>query len=162
MNNWEDKWMNKQPNEQRCILCSKVFSVEWYFSSVIIRDGRLGQNQSCVFVCINVIRVCVLLVCVPMRYSCMCVLIWWFSICACMSLQWRHNGHDNVSNHQPHDCLLIRLFRRRSKKISKLRVTGLCAGNSPGPVPEFPTQMASNAANVSIWWRHHVHDADGP
>ena len=24
--------------------------------------------------------------------------------------------------------------RRRSKKISKLRVTGLCAGNSPGPV----------------------------
>ena len=29
---------------------------------------------------------------------------------------------------------LKRLFRRRSKKISKLRVTGLCAGNSPGPV----------------------------
>ena len=28
----------------------------------------------------------------------------------------------------------IRLFRRRSKKTSKLRVTGLCAGNSPGPV----------------------------
>ena len=26
------------------------------------------------------------------------------------------------------------LFRRRSKKTSKLRVTGLCAGNSPGPV----------------------------
>ena len=21
---------------------------------------------------------------------------------------------------------------------------------------EFPTQMASNAENVSIWWRHHV------
>ena len=32
------------------------------------------------------------------------------------SLQWRHNGHDSVSNHQPHDCLLNRLFRRRSKK----------------------------------------------
>ena len=28
--------------------------------------------------------------------------------------------------------LLNRLFRSRSKKISKLRVTGLCAGNSPG------------------------------
>ena len=27
-----------------------------------------------------------------------------------------------------------RLFRRRSRKTSKLRVTGLCAGNSPGPV----------------------------
>ena len=25
-------------------------------------------------------------------------------------------------------------FRRRSKKTSKLRVTGLCVGNSPGPV----------------------------
>ena len=25
---------------------------------------------------------------------------------------------------------------------------------SPG---EFPAQMASNAENVSIWWRYHVH-----
>ena len=71
------------------------------------------------------------------------------------SLQWRHNGRDNVSNHQPHDCLLNSLFRRRSKKTSKLRVTGLYVGNSPG-TGEFPTQMASNAENVSIWWRHHV------
>ena len=50
------------------------------------------------------------------------------------SLRWRHNGRDGVSNHQPHDCLLNRLFRRRSKKMSKLRVTGLCVGKSPGPV----------------------------
>ena len=49
-------------------------------------------------------------------------------------LQRRHNEHDSVSNHQPHDCLLNRLFRRRSKKTSELRVTGLCVGNSPGPV----------------------------
>ena len=68
------------------------------------------------------------------------------------TLQWRHNGSDSVSNHQPHDCLLNHLFRRRSKKTSKLRVTGLCAGNSP-VTGEFPAQMASNAANVSIWWR---------
>ena len=68
----------------------------------------------------------------------------------------RHNGRDGVSNHQPHDCLLNRLFRHRSKKRSKLRVTGLCAGNSPG-TGEFPAQMASNAEKVSIWWRHH-HD----
>ena len=60
-----------------------------------------------------------------------------------LPLQWRHNGHDGVSNHQPHDCFLSRLFRRRSKKTSKLRVTGLCAGNSPG-TGEFPAQMASN------------------
>ena len=71
-----------------------------------------------------------------------------------VALRWRHNGRDSVSNHQPHDCLLNRLFRRRSKKTSKLRVTGLCVGNSPG-TGEFPAQMASNAENVSIWWRHH-------
>ena len=50
------------------------------------------------------------------------------------ALQWRHNGRDCVSNQQPRDCLLKRLFRLRSKKTSKLRVTGLCAGKSPGPV----------------------------
>ena len=50
------------------------------------------------------------------------------------SLHWRHNDHDGISNHQPNGCLLNRLFRRRSKKTSKLRVTGLCVGNSPGPV----------------------------
>ena len=71
-----------------------------------------------------------------------------------ISLQWRHNGRNSVSNHQPHECLLNRLFRRRSKKTSKLRVTGLCAGNSP-ETGEFPAQMASNAENASIWWRHH-------
>ena len=70
-------------------------------------------------------------------------------------LQWRHNGLDGVSNHQPHHCLLSRLFGRRSKKTSKLRVTGLCAGNSPG-TGEFPAQMASNAENAFIWWRHHA------
>ena len=36
-----------------------------------------------------------------------------------------HYERDGVSNHQPHDCSLNRLFRRRSKKTSKLRVTGL-------------------------------------
>ena len=71
------------------------------------------------------------------------------------SLQWRHSGSDGVSNHQTRDCFLNRLFRRRSKKTSKLRVTGLCAGNSP-ETGEFPAQRASNAENVSIWWRHHV------
>ena len=70
------------------------------------------------------------------------------------TLQWRHNGCDSVSNHQPHDCLPNRLFRRRSKKTSKHCVTGLCVGNSPG-TGEFPAQMDSYAENVLIWWRHH-------
>ena len=47
------------------------------------------------------------------------------------TLRWRHNERDGVSNHQPHDCLLNRLFKRRSKRTSKLWVTGLCEGNSP-------------------------------
>ena len=71
-----------------------------------------------------------------------------------LALQWRHNGRDGVSNHQPHDCLLIRLFGCKSKKTSKLRVTGLCEGNSP-VTGEFPAQRVSNTEKVSIWWRHH-------
>ena len=91
-------------------------------------------------------------------------------------LQWRHNGRDSVSNHQPYHYLLNRLFRCRSKKTTKLRVTCPCAGTSPG-TGEFPAQMASNAdfvpfddvimhlfrlwptskkMNHSIWWRHHA------
>ena len=71
------------------------------------------------------------------------------------TLGWRHNGRDSVSNHQPHDCLLNCLFGRGSKKTSKLRVTGLCVGNSP-VTGEYPAQMASDAESVSIWWRHHA------
>ena len=74
--------------------------------------------------------------------------------CTPSSLRWRHNGGDSVSNHQPSECLLNRLIMCRSKKTSKLRVAGLCVGYSPG-TDEFPAQMASNAGNVSIWWRHH-------
>ena len=70
------------------------------------------------------------------------------------TLRWRHNELDGVSDHQPHDCLLNRLFGSRSKKTSKLRVTGLYSENSPG-TDEFPAQMTSNLGNVSIWWRHH-------
>ena len=77
------------------------------------------------------------------------------------SLQWRHNQRDGISNHQPHDCLLKRLFRRRSKKTSKLCVTSLCEGNSP-VTGEFPAQRASNAENVSIWWRHHGNEGVMP
>ena len=76
------------------------------------------------------------------------------------TLQRRHSGRDGVSNHQHYDCLLNRLFRRKSKKTSKLRVTGLCAGNSP-VTDEFPAYRTSNAENVSIWWRHHDMAANG-
>ena len=72
-----------------------------------------------------------------------------------ISLQWRHNGRDDIWNHQPHECLLNRLFRCRWKKTSKLRFTGLCEGNSP-VTGEFSAQRVSNAENVAIWWRHDV------
>ena len=81
--------------------------------------------------------------------NCSATYVFYSSIAMLTSLQWRHNGCDSVSNPQPHHCLLNRIFRHRSNKTSKLRVTGLCAGKSPG-TGEFPAQMTSNAENVSI------------
>ena len=65
------------------------------------------------------------------------------SVMRFVPLQWCHNERDGVSNHRRLDCLLNRLFRRRSKKISNT-------------APLTPSQRASNAENVSIWWRHHA------
>ena len=77
--------------------------------------------------------------------------------------------HNSVNCHHHNDVIMSALAsqvssliivcstvnsRRRSKKTSKLRVTGLCAGNST-VTGEFPTQSVSIAENVSIWWRHH-------
>ena len=71
------------------------------------------------------------------------------------SLQWHHNGCNGISNHQSQDCFLNHSFRHKSKKTSNLRVTGLCAGNSP-VTGEFPPKKASNAENVFIWWCYYV------
>ena len=69
-------------------------------------------------------------------------------------LEWRHNERDGGSNHRCLDFSLSCLFRRRSKKSSKLFVSVLCEGNLP-VTGGFPSQRASNAENYSIWWRHH-------
>ena len=76
-----------------------------------------------------------------------------FAVSTCKFI-WRWRCNDGGSNHQPYDCLINCLFRHRWKKTSKLRVTGLCEGNS-SVIGEFPTQRDSNVENVSIWWRHH-------
>ena len=55
---------------------------------------------------------------------------------------------------KPASRLFIQPFIR-SKKTPKLRVTGLCEGNSP-VTGEFPAQKISDAENVPIWWRHHT------
>ena len=41
------------------------------------------------------------------------------------------------------------------RKHQSLASLALCAGISPVN-GEFPEQMANNAENVSIWWRHHA------
>ena len=51
--------------------------------------------------------------------------------------------------------------RHRSKRTSKLHVTGLCEGNSL-VTGEFPTKRASNAENVSMWWHHHETSSHRP
>ena len=72
------------------------------------------------------------------------------------ALQCRHNGRDGVSNHQLHDCLFNHILKVLIKENIKAPRSWLCAENSP-VTGEFPAQRASNAENVSIWWRHHVH-----
>ena len=80
----------------------------------------------------------------------------------CYSLRWRHNERDGVSDHQPRDCLLNRLFRRRWKKTPKIRVTGLCVGNSPvtGEFPAHKGQWRRKCFHLmmSSWmWRTELH-----
>ena len=73
------------------------------------------------------------------------------------SLQGRHHERDCVSNHRRLDCLLNHLCRRRSRKTSKLPVTGLCEGNSP-VTDAFQRQRASNKEMLhlmtSSWCRY--------
>ena len=71
-----------------------------------------------------------------------------------MAIERRHNELDAVPDRRRLHWLLNCWFKHRSKKTSKLRVTGLCVGNSP-VAGEFPAQRASNAESISIWWRHH-------
>ena len=68
-----------------------------------------------------------------------------------LALQRRYNGRNGIPNHQPHDCLLNRLFRHISKKTSKLCVTGLCAGNYPW----IPRTNGPLRGKCFHWWRHH-------
>ena len=84
--------------------------------------------------------------------TCLCRQVWFYASSTTPSmvttLHWRHNERDGDLNHRRLDCLLKRLFRHISKKILKLRVTGFCK--------RIPlSQGASNAENVSTWWRHH-------
>ena len=120
----------------------------WYSFDLVERNFLL---ISCLYSCfIHYLRLPIIF---PLKWF----LLWnniFISSTITVTLQWRHNERNGVSNHRRPDCLLNRLFMRRSKKTAKLRVTGLCEGNSP-VTGEFPTQRASNAENISISWRNH-------
>ena len=75
-----------------------------------------------------------------------------------LSLQWRHNKRENVSNHQHHDCLL---------NIKAPRLWPLCARNSPGPVNSPHNGAVARKifpfddVIMSYWHdRCHIHHAD--
>ena len=59
-----------------------------------------------------------------------------------------------IRNHWRLDCLLNHLFGHRSKKILKLRATGLREGISP-MTGEFPAHRVSNVEYVFILLSHH-------
>ena len=111
------------------------FKVEslWYISKVYI--GDLSYNFSWSVLCLEIFEA-ISRISNPHK-----------------TLRWCHNEPVGISNHQPYDCLPNRSFRRRSKKTSKLRVTGLCVGNS-SVTSEFPAQMASKASLAFVWGIH--------
>ena len=76
-----------------------------------------------------------------------------------IALQWRHNEHGDVSNHQPHVWLLNRSFRRRSNKTSKRRVTGVCVWNRPlnSPHKAQATRNIFPFDDVIIWLDKLIH-----
>ena len=72
-----------------------------------------------------------------------------------VSLQWRHNGRDGVSDHQPYDCSLNCIFKEQIKENSQ----SAASQASVREIHRWPVNSltkTSNAKNVSIWWRHHV------
>ena len=89
--------------------------------------------------------------------------------CLCIYIQWPFQHYNDVIMSMIASQITSLTFVYSTvysgadqMKTSKLRVTGLCVGNSPG-TGKFPALMANNAENVSIWWRHHEYkDFDLP
>ena len=109
---------------------------------IVMRIGVDNQADACVYVTEVLMDGCLLQCISLVLLECL-----FYPIDLISSLQWRHDERDGISNHQPHGRLFHRLhvlLRRRWKKTPKLRVTGLCEGNST-VTGEFPAEMASNA-----------------
>ena len=72
-----------------------------------------------------------------------------------ISLQWRHNGCDSTSNHRHLDWFTQPFLQAKIKENMKVLCHWSLWWEFTGVTDEFPAQTASNAENVSIWWRHH-------
>ena len=88
------------------------------------------------------------------------VICLFYMICDCnthsqpCTLQWRHNDHDGISNHQPRRLFTQPSIQTQIKENIKAPCHWPLCGEFTG-TGEFPTQRVSYAENVSIWWRHH-------
>ena len=80
----------------------------------------------------------------------------WYSVGHDNASQWRHNERDGVSDHRRLHCLFICWFRRRSKKTSRVRVTGLCAGNSPVAGKCFHLMTSSWHTQEQWHWSNNI------
>ena len=114
-----------------CMVRRKELSSIWYKSHVISKTKPYFKksNSQLTDACVDSSVIYRTLITGLTRYG-SCWLCFFYSVIGSIAkqvktLRWRHNGHGSVSNHQPQDCLLNHLFRRRSTKTSKLRVTGL-------------------------------------
>ena len=82
------------------------------------------------------------------------------------TLEWRHNERDGVSNHQPHDCLLNRLFRRRCRKHQSSTSLAFMRGihhwpvNSPHKGPVTRNMFPFDDSISSVGDRHISYDCD--
>ena len=110
---------------------------------VLLWPKEMWRNHVCNFVCSAVPADCI----APLIANA-------YADIVMTTLQGRHNELGGVSNHLRLECLPNGLSRHRFKKTSKTPLA-FCGGNSP-LTGEFPAQRASNAENVSIWWRHHA------
>ena len=72
------------------------------------------------------------------------------------SLQWRHDDHDGVSKWPASRVFAQAFIQAQIKENIKAMRHWPLLGKFTGDRCEFPAQMASNAENVYIWWRHHV------
>ena len=75
------------------------------------------------------------------------------------TLQRRNCRRDGNSNHRLLECLLNRLFRRRSQK--KIPRHWPLWGESTGEKVNSP-HKGPVTGNVSIWWRHHERQTPRP